>query len=257
MVEIQGHVDLGNAVFLDDGPELVERAQDLDPAVDLDLRPLRDRVVHEAQDPESQVPEAGQLLGDGLPHVARADDEDVGQVHPPGVPALHEEIDLVPEDEDDEDDGHEIDGQEAVGELEGHPVDGRLPLAVVVKIVQDGKDHEDGQDAVDGSVKEIVDAGAAELRSIEPLQIEDAQVHGQEQREDDDVGPERRDPPGGIDGNDVGVEAEEVGIEVGEQDGQAIADRTNSPMSWRRFSLIMPGLRARPTPAGGTRTSLP
>ncbi len=84
VVKVQGHIDLGNPVFLDDGPEVVEPAQDLDPSVDADLRPLRDVVVKETQDPEPEVPEARELLGDGPAHLARADDEDVGQVQPPG-----------------------------------------------------------------------------------------------------------------------------------------------------------------------------
>ncbi len=49
-------------------------------------------------------------------------------------------------------------------------------------------------------------------------------MDGQEQGEDHDVRPERRDAPGRVDRDDIGVEAEEVGIEVGDEDGQAVAE---------------------------------
>ena len=66
------------------GPSSAERPEDLD-ARRRPRRPsrLRDR---RPRSPGPGIPGPGsrELLGDGLPHVARADDEDVGQVRAPG-----------------------------------------------------------------------------------------------------------------------------------------------------------------------------
>jgi hypothetical protein len=67
-----------------------------------------------------------------------------------------------------------------VRELECHPVDGHLPLAVIVEIVQKGKRDQNGQKGVEGGIEEVVDPGPAELALVEPLEVKDAEMDGQE-----------------------------------------------------------------------------
>ena len=123
-------------------------------------------------------------------------------------------------------------------DLEGHAEERRLPLAVAVEIAQNGNETRMVRKAFRQTErKSSILARRSAL--VEPLEVKDDEMGGQKEREYGDVRPQRRDPLGRVDRDDVGIETEEIGIEVGNEDRQ-LSLKTNSPMRPSRFSGSRP-----------------
>ena len=119
VVEGERDIDFVDVLVLDDPADVFDFSQDRPlSAVHPDVVPGLAFVVQEPLDDEPEVLVLNELLGDGDPHFARADDEDVLEVAAARVAALHDEIDLVAEDRDREDDADEIENEKSAGRLD-------------------------------------------------------------------------------------------------------------------------------------------
>jgi hypothetical protein len=221
--QAQGDVDLLDVVVLDHPAEVLDPTEHGDPAVDGDGVARRPLVVQEALHHEAQVRVLIELLGDGDTHLSRPDDDDILEVEPPGIAALHEEVDLVPEEGDHEDDAEAVQRQVEPRRLDhGLTEEGQRPAAAVQLDDAQERDHDrEGDQHVQSDVEEVVQLGPLQAAPVEALEIEDRQVDDQEQRKDEDVRLDRGDTL--CDGDDVGIEPEKVRPDISGDDGHHVA----------------------------------
>ena len=114
----------------------------------------------------------------------------------------------------------------ADGEFESEKRGG--PLTVGHQVILDGKIDEHGENGVEGDEKEIIQLRPAETGAVESLNIKNEKMEGKKKGENHNIGRQGRDALARIDGNDLAVKSQPIGIEEGQDNSDDIAEKEKS-----------------------------